>query len=291
MKKKTPSDGILVFDRYFGKKPSVALLLTMRVLFCALYSACAMIFVFSQYYFRTISLGYVGVVSALSTACLLLLFITFRRRYVMPVLALVVSALVYFNREVFVEKLTYFLDECMLLAEGRFIAPRGLLFHNAEELSVFNPDYCDGMALGTFLLCAAFSLLCAFSMKRRIRALPALSGIMLLCVPRFLSEDFEFNVLFVPVVLLTAAAISVSLNYTDGLAVVRSGASVYRAQVREEESRFVSKSEKADIFKRISMQVCFYSKYATTGLYCAFMIAVLVIIVAVALIVMQRRKK
>ena len=274
MKKNTPSDGILVFDRYYGKKPVVVLLVALRVLFCSAFSAAAMLYVFSQYDLRAVSLGYVGTVSALSAALLSLLFIVVKRRYVIPVLIVGSGLLIYRMRGDFFEKLSYFADEFMLLAEGRFIEPRGFLFNNPDELSLFNHEYREGMLLGTFLLCTLFSFLCAASMKRRIRAVPAVLAVCVLCVPCLLAESFDINGLFIPFVLLAAAAVAISLNYSDGLAVVRSGGSAYRSQIKADESRLVSKSDKVGMIKRISMQICFYSKYATTGFYCAALFAI-----------------
>ncbi|MGN0688003.1 MAG: transglutaminase family protein [Oscillospiraceae bacterium] len=277
MKKNAPSDGILVFDRYYGRKPNVGLLMAFRLLFCAAMSASAMVFVFSNYGFRSVSLSSVAVISALSAAVFWLSFVVFRRRYVLPALFIITGIIVHFNRDTIFERYSYFFDEFLMLFDGRFFSPQTVLFNDIEELSLFNVAYKESMALGSFTLCCLFGLVCALSMKRRVRALPALLTTAALCLPRLFSEDFDFNASFVPFILLIAAAVAISLNYGNGLAVVRDGKTAYYSQIKEDERSFLHKSNKASVRSRISMQLCYYSKYATTGAYC-----ILVVLGAVA---------
>ncbi len=268
MKKNHPSDGILVFDRYYGRKPVPVLLAVGRVLFCAFLAASAMLYIFSQYELDVPMLN-VGLYAGCSAALFSVIFIFVRRRYAIPVLFLASAALIWLNFERFWEDFSYFVDAAMLLVEGRFLKPRGLLIHETYELTSFNPSYRDGLTLGAFVLCVVFGLLCAASSIRRIRILPVLTGFVLLCVPMLLSESLEFNMWFIPFALMAAAAVSVSINYRDGLAVVRSGGSSYRLQVREEEKNFLGRTASAGIIKRCAMRLSYYSKYATTGFYCA----------------------
>ncbi len=272
MKKNHPSDGILVFDRYYGKKPIPALLAVGRVLFCALFSAAAMLYIFSQYELSVPQLN-VGLYAGITAALFSALFIFVKKRYALPALFLVAGALIWLNFEGFWERFSYFVDEAMLLVEGRFLFPRPYLLHDANRLSPFNPDYADGMLLGAFILCALYSLLCAAVMSRRIRTAPAVLGFILLCVPMLLSERLEINHWFLPFALMTAAAVSVEINYRDGLAVLRGGGASYRLQIRSEEKSFLRKTEGASFLKRVGMRLSYYSKYATTGFYCAAIFA------------------
>ncbi len=272
MRKGNSSDGILVFDRYYTRKPISALLILQRVLFCAGLSAVAMLYVFSQFGLA-VSLGAIGAASAVSAAVFLLLFTFFGRRFTAPAIAVIAAAIIFFNFEQFWLRFSYFVDEAMLLVEGRFLFPRGYLLHPEAELTPLNPLYSEGVLLGSVLLCILYSLLCALTMKRRIRVFPALIGFVVLCVPRLLSETLEMNLWFVFAALLVAAAAAVELNYKNGLAVTRAGSSTYKTQVREEERSFNRNARKAPFLKRIGMKASFYSKYATSGVCCIVIFA------------------
>lgn len=273
MKKNVSSDGILVFDRYYTKKPVPALLIARRAVFCALLSAAAMCFVFSQFAFQSVSLAFVAAVSALSAAVLLLLFTFFGRRFVVPALAGVGIILTFLNYRAIWQRIQYFVDEAMLLVDGRFLFPRGYLLHDEALLTPDNPFYADGMLLGSALICVLYSFLCAFSMKRRVRVMPPLLGFIVLCVPRLLSETLEFNLWFAAAALMLAAAAAAELNYRSGLAVTTRGGEVYRVQVREEERGFNTAVSKAKLLKRMAMRASYYSKYATSGALCAAIFA------------------
>ena len=272
MGKNHPSDGILVFDRYYGRKPIPVLLALGRVLFCGAFSASVMLYIFSQYE-MSVPLLNIGLYAGISAALLSVLFIFVKRRFAIPALTIIGGLLIWQGFEDFWDKISYFVDEAMLLVEGRFLFPRGYLIHDPIQLSSFNPDYRDGMLLGSFILCFLYGLLVAASMARRIRPLPATLGAIILCVPMLLSERLELDMWLLPVVLFVAAAVSIAINYRDGLAVMRNGGSSYRAQLSEEDKQFIRTTENAGFFKRIGMRLSHYSKYATSGFYCAAVFA------------------
>ncbi len=273
MKKVNIADRVLVFDRYYGNKPITGILIAERILFCVTLSVFSMLFIISEYGFD-ISLLNVGIFTGLCTALFSGLFIFVSRSIAIPTILLIVGAIIYFNLEDIWLRFSYFVDEAMLLVEGRFLFPRGYLLHDEVYLTSSNRLYSEGMIMGTFLLCALFSLLCAASMKKRIRCIPALLGFILLCVPRILSETFEFKGWLIPVLLLFTVAAAISTIYTNGLAVVKSGSNSYSRQVRDDEGTFLSNIKKASFLKRISMKYSFFSKYLTTGMYCALSFAV-----------------
>lgn len=272
MSKNHTTDGILVFDRYYGRKPIPALLAVGRVLFCGLFSAAAMLYIFSQYELYVPLLN-VGLYAGISAAVLSVLFIFVKRRYAIPALLLVSGLLIWHGFEEFRERFSYFVDEALLLVEGRFLFPRGYLIHDPNRLSPFNPDYCEGLLLGSFILCSLYGLLVAATMARRIRPLPAVLGFIALCVPMLLSERLELDMWLLPVALFIAAAVSISINYRDGLAVMRDGGASYRSRIREEDKQFLKNTERAGLLKRTGMRLSHYSKYATTGFYCAAVFA------------------
>ncbi len=278
MKKNISSDGILVFDRYYTKKPVPALLIARRAVFCGLLSAAAMCFVFSQFAFQAVSLGFVAAVSALSAAVMLLLFTFFGRRFVVPVLLGAGAVVGLVNADALWQRFQYFIDEAMLLVDGRFLFPRGYLLHDAALLTADNPLYADGMLLGSAFICVLYSFVCAFSMKRRVRVMPPLLGFIALCVPRLLSETLEFNLWFAAAALMFAAAAAAEINYRSGLAVTQRGGEVYRAQVRQEERGFNAAASKAKLPKRVAMRANYYSKYAASGVLCAAIFAAALVV-------------
>lgn len=279
MKKNISSDGILVFDRYYTKKPIPALLIARRAVFCGLLSAATMCFVFSQFAFQSVPLGFVAVVSALSAAALFLLFTVFGRRFVVPVLLGAGAVFAFVYHDALWQRFQFFVDEAMLLVDGRFLFPRGYLLHDAALLTADNPLYADGMLLGSALICVLYSFLCAFSMKRRVRVMPPLLGFIALCVPRLLSETLEFNLWFAAAALMLAAAAAAEINYRSGLAVTTRGEN-YRAQVREEERGFNAAVSKAKLPKRVAMRASYYSKYAASGVLCAVIFAAALVVSA-----------
>ncbi len=268
MKKSSSSDGILVFDRYYSRKPVSAVLAAERVLFCVCVAVFSMLYVFSQYD-MSVSLGYIAAVSAIGTALFSVLFIFVKRRIAVPAIIVVAAWMIWINFEDFWQRFTYFIDEAMLLVEGRFLFPRGYLLHEENRLTPANPLYSEGMLIGSLILCTVFALVCAASMRKRVRTAPSLLLFLLLCVPRILSETLEINLWFVPVALLFAASVAIEINYINGLAVVRDSASLYRKQVRQEERSFIKHTRKAPFIKRLGMHFNFYSKYSTSGFYSA----------------------
>lgn len=273
MKKIIAPDGVLVYDRYYGSKPIVGVLVAERIIFCALLSAFSMLFIIEEYGFNVSSL-FVGFISALCSVIFSVLFIFVKRSIAIPTLFLASGLVVYLNFQDIWIRFSYFIDEAMLLVDGRFLFPRGYLIHDERYLVDSNALYHDGMYLGTFLLCGLYALLCAASMKKRIRCIPSLLGFVLLCIPRLLSETFEFNLWLVPVILLFVAAAAIGTVYKNGLAVVKTGAGSYRRQVRSDERTFLDNIKRSGYIKRIGMRFSFFSKYFTSGLYCVVLFAV-----------------
>ncbi len=273
MKKRNYSDGVLVFDRYYGRKPVTAILVAERVFFCIALSVFSMLFIVTEYDF-SVPLWYVGVVSGLCAVLFSIVFVFVRRMIAIPILIIGAASFIFLNFEEFWRRFSYFVDEAMLLVEGRFLFPRQYLIHNDRYLANDNIMYKDGMLLGCFILCAFYALLCSASCKKRIRCVPALIGFIALCVPRILSETFEFNVWLVPVIILFAGAAAIGMVYRNGLAVVHTGSGIYRRQVRSDENAFAVNIKNAGFFKKISMRFSYFSKYVTSGAYSAVIFAV-----------------
>ena len=277
MNKRKRSDGILVFDRYYSRKPKAFALILQRILFCSVLSAASMLYIFSQYELP-ISLFFVGGITALCTALLSALFVFVGRRYVIPALGIIFAPIIYFNFDAFWLRFSYFVDAAMMLVDGRILHPKPYLIHKEYMLTSANSLYREGVMLGGFILCALYAILCAGSMKKRVRTFPALAGFMVLWIPSLFAEKLEINVWFIVASIFFAAAAAIELNYKDGLAVTGAGAVSYKQQLKEEERSFLKATGKAKLFKRIGMRFSFYSKYFASGIFCAAIFGVCFII-------------
>lgn len=272
MKKNNPSDGILVFDRYYGRKPVAALLVTERVLFTAMMAMFSMLYVFSQYD-MDVPLSLIGGASVFSSLFFSVLFLFVRRLIAIPATALLSGLFIWLFFEPFQSRITYFLDRFLMQFDGRFFSSQHYMINHELLLVESNPLYVQGVALGSVIVCALFSLLCAASMKNRICCLPSLVVFILLCVPRLISETLEFNGWLIPVILTYAAGIAIGMIYRNGLAVVKQGAATYRRQIKSDEERFLDNISNVPMLKRIGMKITFFSKYFTSGGYCAVLFA------------------
>lgn len=268
-------DGVLVYDRFFGAKPSALLLALEKLLLCCAAAVFGMLFILTQYDLP-VSLPLMAGVTAGVAAGFSLLFIFVKRRLAVPITLGIVGAVVWFNLESLWERFSYFVDAAMLLVEGRFLHPRSVLLHSEELLNDLNPLYLDGVTLGCALLCSLFAFIAAVCFAKRTRPLPLLITFCALCVPRLLSETLEFNLWLVPFAGCMAAAFAISVCYKGGLA-VKGIPTDYRRAVVAEERSFRVNANRADYPKRVQMSVVHYSKYFSVGVYCALIFAAAVV--------------
>lgn len=267
------SDGVLVYDRYYCSRPHTPLLIIKRILLASVFCACSMLFILSQYGFP-VSLPVMGAICAGSCAVFSVLFVFVKKRFVIPAVLLAAAVVVWQNFEALTQKLSYFADACMLLVEGRFLYPRRFLFHRGEVLDASNPAYCDGIFLGTVLLCLLYSLIISACFSGRLVPVPAALTFVALCVPVLISERLEFSFWLIPALAALAGAFAIRKNYSGGLAVKHSSSSDYRRRIKHEERTFIKHISGAPFMKRIEMQCNYRYKYFSTGMYCAALTAV-----------------
>lgn len=279
MNKKIISDGVLVYDRFYGAKPLVPFQVLKKILLCCAVAVFGMLFILTEYE-MPVSLPLAAGVTAGACALFTLLFVFVKRRFAVPSMLFVAGAVVYFNIEKLTEPLSYFADAAMLLVDGRFLHPKGLLLHEEALLDVSNPDYVRGVTLGFLTLCVLYALVVSCAFAKRPRTVPVLAVFVLLCVPRLLSETLEFNLWLVPYIAFIAAAAAIEICYRSGLAVKGVG-SDYRKAVSAEERSFRINTAHADYPKRVEMNAIHYSKYFSVGIYCAVVFTITTVLASV----------
>lgn len=269
MRTKELSSGVLVYDRYYTAKPHAVLLTLKKTLICCALAVFSMMYIFVEYEFD-ISLLLMALVTAAFSVGFSVLFVFVKKRFAIPAMLFVAGLYLWRNYKELWKSFSYFVDEAMMLTEGRFLFPRGHLFHDAEQLTAYNPFYNEGMMMGCCLLCGLYALVCAASMSKRPRVMPPLLVFIGLCVPRFISETLEFNVWLLPTLAVFAGVAAVSAGYSGGLAMCSSS----RKNALKEEKSFRKKAQSAGYVKRVSMSASFYSKYFAVAVYCAALFAI-----------------
>lgn len=271
------SDGVLVYDRYYCTKPHTPLLVIKRILLAVVYCVSSLMFILTEFAFP-VSLPAMAAVCGVSCAVFSTILVFIRKRWLILASVSVSGFLVWLNFGILMDRLSYFADACMLLVEGRFLYPRRFLFHREALLDVYNNDYVKGVVLGTVLMCLIYSLIVSLCFSGRIRpALPALLFIVL-CVPVLISERIEFSFWLIPALASLAGAFAIRKNYSGGLAVKHSSFDDYRKRMRTEERSFLKHISSAPMKKRTEMRCNYYSKYFGTGMYCAALTAVCIMI-------------
>lgn len=276
------SDGVLVYDRYYCNKPHTALLVIKRILLAVLFCVSSMMYILTEFDFP-VSLPEMAAVCGISCTVFSVLLVFIKKRWLLPSVLVISGLTVWANIGVLRDKLSYFADACMLLVEGRFLYPRRYLFHFDESLNGYNRYFVEGVVLGTVLMCLLYSLIISLCFSGKIRpVIPALLFITL-CVPVVLSERIEFSFWLIPALASLAGAFAIRKNYSAGLAVKHSSFDDYRRKLRTEERSFLKHISKAPLKKRIEMRCNYYSKYFSSGMYCASLAAVCLMIGAVVI--------
>ena len=269
MRTKELSGGMLVYDRYYTAKPHAVLLTLKKTLICCALAVFSMMYIFVEYEFD-VSLSLMALVTAAFSVGFSVLFVFVKKRFAIPAMLFVAVLYLWRNYKDLWKSFSYFVDEAMLLTEGRFLFPRGYLFHDIERLTYYNPFYSEGMMMGCCLLCGLYAFVCAASMSKRPRVMPPLLMFVGLCVPRVIAETLEFNIWLLPALAVFAGVAAVSAGYSGGLAMCSSS----RKNASKEEKSFRKKSQSAGYIKRVSMSASFYSKYFAVAVCCAALFAV-----------------
>ncbi len=273
MNVKQTSDGVLIYDRYYRKKPHPFLLALEKILLCCALCFCSVMYLMSEYELFPDRV-YAACAAAGFGALFSLVFVFVKKRYALPVMLLGAGAYVWLDREDLWESLSYFVDAAMLNCEGRFVAPRQYLWHNERLLSPGNPLFVEGVTTGCLIACALYALICAASLSKKPRALPVTVTFVLLCIPRIIAERLEFDLWLIPTIALLAAVTAMSKSYSGGLAIKQGATRSYKKSLSDDERDFSWNLRKAPYIKSVEMRCGFYSKYVSVGMYCAALFSV-----------------
>lgn len=274
MKNKRFSDVVLVYDRYYAKKPNPVLLAAKRVGLCCVICVCAMMFVLSEYALD-VNLIACGVISALFGATFSMLFIFVKKRIAIPSILVLFGLVAWLTFKSFSEKISYFLDAMCMVMNGRFISGKILVSHTLYQLVPENEEYVQGVMFGVVLLIMLFSMVTAAGMFSKPHYLPSFLFWVALWVPVFISERFTFNIWLIPSLAVYMGAFAVSLTYTQGLALKSGKNGVYRSSTMLSENSFKNSLAKVPYIKRIGMMSTHYSKYFSVTMYAASIFAVI----------------
>ncbi len=276
MNVKQISDGVLIYDRYYRKKPRAVLLALKKMLLCCAVCFCSVMYLQREYEFTVSRVAMAGAAAGFG-ALFSLIFVFVKKRYALPVMLLATGTYVCLNYEELWKSLSYFVDAAMLNCEGRFIAPRDYLWHDEKLLTAKNTLYLEGVAAGCFIACALYALICAASLSKKPRALPIITTFVLLCIPRVIAERLEFDVWLIPTTALFAAIAAMSGSYSGGLAIKHGGVRSYKKSISDDERNFIKNVRRAPYIKSVQMRCGFYSKYVSVGMYCAALFSVTVL--------------
>lgn len=257
-----------MFDRYYSTKPRFLAAILKKILLSCCITVFCMLYIVTEYELPA-GLGFAAGVSAFLALIFSVAFAFIKKRYAIPAMLVFCGAAAWKFHEPLWDKLSYFADAAMLTVEGRFLYPRGYLFHDAAALTADNPLYIGGIRFGTALLCAVFALVTAAAVSGRVRVLPPALLFTALCVPPLIGETLELNIWFVPAVAFLFGTAAISLGYSQGLVIDNAGAREYRRMLPQENKKLKRGAEKAGYLKRIEMKENSYSKYFSSAMYCA----------------------
>lgn len=272
MRNNNNSDSILIYDRYFSKKPKAWLLALKRIILCVGIVVCGVMTLLSEYRLP-IESGKVISQAIIFSAGFSLVFLFTKKRVSIPVIITAAAAVIYLQRETVAERLSYFADALWLLADGRFISGVSLISNHIWDLTGTNPEYLMGVELGFSLLIAVFSLVTAACCFKKTFILPSLLLWVLLWTPALVSEKFMFNAFLIPTAALYAAAFAINITHAQGLILTKD-----RGTGKNRERDYLRIANGAPFLKRTGMVSVYYSKYFASAVWVGAVFACLGII-------------
>lgn len=254
----------LVYDRYYEKSPRTFLLLGAKVLFCCALCVCSMMFVLTNLD-MPIDMRMAGMVCFGCTAAFSALFLFVRKSVVIPVAVLVGSVVVWHNRDMFWQKLSWFFDAVVLQLDGRLMQTADTITHKtllaSSGDSIVSALYADKLVFGIVILCGFYSLIVSASMFRKPHFMPILIVFLAMWAPRMIAERLLFNWWLVPTAALFAGAIAMTISHKDGLAIRQGFTNSYRGIVVRNEHLFNMRTENSSYMRRTSLRGAYNSKY------------------------------
>ena len=268
MKSKKQSSVVLVYDRYYIKKPSSALQAVKKALYCTALTVCAMLFLTVEYDMPANLLAVAGTAS-LFTVFFCTVFSFVKKRFAIPAFVFFSGIIVLFNYESIWERVSYFTDRIHLRMNGAVFYTERYTFHTQAQLRGAYQPCADGVLLGVGICCCIFALITAACMFKKPFIFPSFFLLIILSAPVAAAAKMEFNFWIIPCAALYVGAISVSKTYSEGAAVKKGFFGSFRASAKKEERDFRNKADKSSFVKRASMNSIFYSKYLSSACWAA----------------------
>lgn len=247
------SDFVLVFDRYFSRKPNAAVSVLSKTLYCCAECVC-MLLCLLEIYNVPASRWIVSLFCVGFTALLCVIFSFVKKRIAIPAFVLVCCLIIRSNREALWEKLTYLIDALLRAMDGPVFSMLRYLWH-PDELSVSRTTFA------VVCVSCVIAMICAGSMFKKPTGIAPLITFVVLFAPMGIAQKLSFNLWLVPTAALLIGGIAVAKSFSDGI-ITRGG--VYagcRAALKSEERSFKAQTAKIPVIQRVGINAVHYSKY------------------------------
>ncbi len=263
MSKNKRSDFILVFDRYFSKKPNAFISALIRALYCFLEALC-MIFCLLGIYEIPANPFIVIILCALFTAGFSVLFSFVKKRIAIPCMAGLGIMIVYIFREPIWKKFTYFIDAVFRALDGYVFSMQRYLWH--PRLTANNEEEILFTLVGVICI---LSLICAASMFKKPSGVAPLTAFVVLFLPMLAAQKLSFNFWLIPTVALIVGSFAASKAFSGGI-ITRGG--IYggcKKALKQEERSFGTSLKKVPRLKAAELRTVHYSKYFSASICAA----------------------
>ncbi len=263
MSKNKRTDFILVFDRYFSKKPNAFISALIRALYCLAEALC-MLFCLLGIYHIPANPFIVVILCTFFTAGFCVLFSFVKKRIAIPCMAGFGLMAVYFFREPMWEKFTYFIDAVFRAMDGAVFGMKRYMWH--PKLTVNNEE--EILFTLVCVICI-LSLICAASMFKKPNGIAPLTAFVVLFVPMLAAQKLSFNFWLVPTVALIVGGFAASKAFSSGI-ITRGG--VYdgcKKALKHEERSFGSSLKNVPRVKATELRTVHYSKYFSASICAA----------------------
>lgn len=263
MSKNKRSDFILVFDRYFSKKPNAFISALIRALYCLAEALC-MIFCLLGIYDIPANPFIVIFLCIFFTAGFCALFSFVKKRIAIPCMAGLGLMAVYVFRKPIWEKFTYFIDAVFRAMDGAVFGMKRYMWH--PKLTVNSEEDILFTLVGVICI---LSLICAASMFKKPNGVAPLAAFVVLFVPMLAAQKLSFNFWLVPTMALLIGSFAASKAFSSGI-ITRGG--VYggcKKALKYEERSFGSSMKNVPRIKATELGAVHYSKYFSASICAA----------------------
>lgn len=276
----------LVFERFYKRVPGAVRVLCERMLLAVVLSFLCVNYVFSQYTMpaNTLQLSFIA---AGASAAFSLLFSVMRKRYAIPLIAVVFCIPVLAGFKAFWAKFSYFIDALLLECDGSIFTSADHTIHplsSIQRSGAYTPMFIAGVQFGSVILCVIFALITTAGLIGKPRILPSVVTFITMWIPCLAGEHMMFGWQLIPIFALYAGVIAIGAYYRDGLPirhVYTMGG--YRRKLAMDDRRFRTAVKSQPALQRAASQGIRYSKYFSSVMSVAAMFTVLGLVLNIVL--------